>query len=247
MLSKTHGIVFRAIPFGEFSIILHVFTEDFGLQSYLVHKAKKVKSLIPAGALQPLHLVELIAYHKNSGDLHRVKEIRNTPIYHDSPFNIFKASILLFLNEVLVKSVRQHQKDTTLYTFIVNALLWLDTSQNNPANFHLIFLLKLTRFLGFYPGNELPSENKSKSKPYYFDLKNGQFLRSPPLHPGYVGIPLAHHFYHFRSLNFEDGDRYAITREDRSKFLASILDFYTFHIEGLGGIKSVEILSQVFS
>lgn len=246
MLVKTQGIVFRNIHFGESSVILHVFTEDFGLQSYIVHQARKRKTQISPNVLQALHFVELVAYQKASGDLHKIKEIKNSPHHQEIGFDIVKTSVALFLDEVLIKAVRQNQKDTALYQFLTNSLSWLDSSRDGMANFPILFLAKLTRFLGFYPSKSLIFEKFSSSTNIYFDLKNGVFLMEAPPHPDYIENPIASKIYTILELNFEQAQEFKLAKEERSIILNVFLKYYALHTDGFHSFQSLSILNQVF-
>ena len=158
MLHKTRGIVFKVTDYSESSVVVQIFTEKFGLQSYLINGVKKPKSKIKLNSLQPLHLLDMIVYHKTSGNIQRVSELRHQPVFQSIPYDIVKSSITMFLNEVLYKSLRQHEPDEVLFEFLFHAIEILDSLNAGLANFHLYFLLRLTRFLGFYPDKTLASQ-----------------------------------------------------------------------------------------
>ena len=160
MLYKTRGIVFKTTNYSESSVVVQVFTEKFGLQSYLINGIKKPKSKIKLNSLQPLHLLDMVVYHKSTGGIQRVSELRHQPVFLTIPYDIVKSSIVLFLNEVLYKSLKQHEADEVLFEFLFHAIEILDSVSVGLANFHLYFLLRLTRFLGFYPGQMIHPGNE---------------------------------------------------------------------------------------
>src|SRR5690606_31468433 len=129
MLHKTRGVVFKTTDYSESSVVVQVFTEKFGLQSYLINGVKKPKAKIRLNMLQPLHLLELVVYHKPSGNLQRVSEIRNVPLFQTIPYSTIKSSIVLFLNEVLYRSVRQQEADEPLFDFLFHAISLLDKTE----------------------------------------------------------------------------------------------------------------------
>lgn len=246
-MEKVKGLVFRNIPFGESSLILQVFTLELGLQSFLWKGAKKARSknTSPAQALNP---VELVAYPPKTGDLYLVKEIKAHPVYQNIPFHILKTSMVLFLDEVLIKSIRHHQKDPALFDFISNALSWLDISTGALANYHILFLMQLSRYLGFHPSLEHNWEIKEdiRNEKIFFDLKNGIFLDKAPYHNAYIGYPNSLHLLRLWNLNFESGESYRLDRKSRLEILEILIDYYRFHIDGFGIVKSLEVLTQVF-
>src|ERR1700712_547186 len=108
MLHKTRGIVFKTTNYGESSVIVQVYTEKFGLQSYIINSVKKPRAKISRNMLQPLSLLDMVVYHKANGNINRVTELKNSPLLQYIPYDLIKTSIVLFLNEVLYKAVK-HQ------------------------------------------------------------------------------------------------------------------------------------------
>ncbi|HEY2582788.1 MAG TPA: DNA repair protein RecO [Mucilaginibacter sp.] len=239
MLHKTRGIVFKTTDYSENSIIVQVFTEKFGLQSYIVNGAKKPKAKINRNIFQPLHLLDMIVYHKNAGNVQRIKEVKNSPLLQNIPYDVIKSSIALFLNEVLYKAVRQQSADENLFGFIFSAVEWLDNEIAGLANFHLLFLIKLTRYLGFYPDSYLAGDAD------YFDLKNGVFCRYKPDSVLYLSPPYTQKFYTLLQHGFESLPQIKLTNDDRRYLIQKLLEYYALHVDGFGNIRSHEVLEEV--
>jgi DNA repair protein RecO (recombination protein O) len=239
MLHKTRGIVFKTTDYGESSIIVQVFTEKFGLQSYMVNGAKKPKAKISRNMLQPLHLLDMVVYHKNTGNVQRIKELKNSPLLQTIPYDVIKSSIAIFINEVLYKAVRQQPADESLFGFVFSAIEWLDHEKEGLANFHLLFLIQLTRYLGFYPDRYLASDAD------YFDLKNGVFSRYKPDNTLYLSPPHTQNFISLLQCNFENLSQVKLTNDERRYLIQKLLEYYRLHIEGFGNIHSHEILEEV--
>ena len=238
MLHKTRGIVFKTTDYGESSVIVQVFTEKFGLQSYIINGVKKPKAKISRNMLQPLHLLDMVVYHKNTGSVQRISELKNSPQLQSIPYDVIKSSIAIFLNEVVYKAVRQQSPDENLFDFVFNAIEWLDHRQDGFANFHLLFLVRLSRYLGFYP-------EQTSVDADYFDMKNGIFCRYKPEGLYYLSPP---HTQNFRALlltNFEHLGNLKFTNDERRYLLQKLLEFYTLHVEGFGNIRSHEVLEEV--
>src|ERR1700754_2638836 len=140
MLHKTRGIVFKTTDYGETSVIVQIFTEKFGLQSYIINAVKKPRAKISRNMLQPLHLLDMVVYHKNTGQVHRIAELKSSPVLQSIPYDVVKSSIAMFLNEVLYKAVRQQTAEESLFDFVFNAIEWLDHQSEGLANFPLAFL-----------------------------------------------------------------------------------------------------------
>jgi DNA repair protein RecO (recombination protein O) len=239
MLHKTRGIVFKVTDYGESSVIVQVYTDKFGLQSYIVNGAKKPKAKIHRNMLQPLHLLDMVVYHKNNGSVQRIAELKNAPLLQSIPYDIIKSSVTMFLNEVLYKSIKQQNGDEALFNFIFHAIELLDHQTTNPANFHLIFMIRLTRYLGFYPDKNKPEGAD------YFDMKNGVFTRYKPESWQYLSPPHTQNFYSLLQHGFEGMENISLKNDERRYLLNKLLEYYALHVEGFGNIRSHEVLEEV--
>ncbi|MEJ7780840.1 MAG: DNA repair protein RecO [Daejeonella sp.] len=241
MLHKTRGIVFKTTDYSESSVVVQIFTEKFGLQSYLISGIKRPKSKIKLNSLQPLHLLDMIVYHKASGNIQRVSELRQQPVFQSIPYDIVKSSIAMFLNEVLYKSLRQHGTDEVLFEFLFHAVGILDSLNQGLANFHLYFLLRLSRFLGFYPDTTLADAAA------YFDLANGNYSKIQPPHALIVEPPFTALWSDILSANFDNLQNLQISSPERKVLLQKIIQYYQLHMEGLGEIRSHRVLEEVLA
>ncbi len=241
MLHKIRGIVLKTTLYSESSVIVQTFTDKFGIQSYLINGVKKPKAKIKMNMLQPLHLLEMVVYHKLNSNIQRVKELRPLPIFSSIPYHVIKSTVVQFLNEVLYKSIRQQNADEYLFNYIFNAICWFDECEEINVNFHLAFLLKLTRFLGFAPNMQTQSDQS------FFDLQEGNFKSLPPVHPYYIGKTDAENFISLFVTPFEDLKTLKIDNVNRRYLLDKILIYYTLHTASFGDIKSHLVLEEVLS
>lgn len=239
MLHKTRGIVFKVTDYGESSVIAQVYTEKFGLQSYIVNGAKKPKAKIHRNMLQPLHLLDMVAYHKANGSVQRIAELKNAPVLQSIPYDMIKSSLTMFLNEVLYKSIKQQSGDEHLFNFIFHAIELLDNQPHSVANFHLVFLIRLSRYLGFYPDRNKPDGAD------YFDMKNGVFTQYKPESWLYLSPPHTQNFYLLLKHGFEDMANISLKNDERRYLLNKLLEYYALHVEGFGNIHSHEVLEDV--
>lgn len=241
MLHKTRGIVLKCTDYSNSSVIAQVFTEKFGLQSYMVNGVRKARSRVSSNVLQPLHLLEMVVYHKNTVSVQRVKDIRNQPAFLSIPLDIGKSTVCLFLCEVLYKVLRRHSgEDPALFGYIFSSLEWLDNHEGAIANFHLFFLMGLTRYLGFYPDTRLPRGR-------YFDLQQGQFGDTEPPHGYYLRPALALPWKQLCEGGYSALPALQLSGEERQHLLTGILEYYALHIEDFGQLRSYEILQELFS
>ncbi|WP_300566157.1 DNA repair protein RecO [Flavobacterium sp.] len=237
MLVKTKAIVLSAIKYQEKSLIVKCFTQSDGLKSYFVQSAfSGKKSNQKIAYFQPLTILEIEANHKNKGTLEHFKEIKLAVPYHSISTDIFKSTIVIFLSEMLHHSIREEEKNEDLFSFLETALLWLD-NHGETANFHLILLLEITKFLGFYP-------DTSDADLKYFEMTEGLFS---PLHG--ISCLSEHETFLFKKLidlKF-DSDQKVFAGIERQILLKILLDYYAAHLDGFKKPKSLEVLKEVFS
>lgn len=236
MLVKTKVIVLSAIRYQEKSLIVKCFTFAEGLKSYFVPSAFSAKKSNQRIAyFQPLTLLEIEANHKNKGTLEHFKEIKIDYPYTTVYTSIYKSTIVLFLSEVLHHSIHE-EKNQALFEFLESALIWLDNHEE-VANFHLILLLELSKFFGFYP-------DASDSDLPFFDIVEGCF---ETLH-GLNSISETETFLFKKLLQLKfDSDQKVFNSNDRQILLKILLDYYTIHLQGFKKPKSLDVLREIFS
>lgn len=240
MLYKTRGIFLHKINYSETSLIVHVFTEKFGLQSYLLKGARRKKSRISANILQHLALLNMEVYYRESANLQKIKEVSIDHHFQELPYDVRKSSIALFINEVLHKSIREQEANTALFRFIEHAVIFLDNTTERVVNFHLVFLIQLSRYLGFYP-----QQNYSEKHPY-FDLLEGDFSEKMN-HAYMLDERQSKNFYTIINLTFETMSRVRFSHSEHSEILGKLLEYYALHLPGFGDIRSAGVLKTVFS
>lgn len=238
MLHKTRAIVFKTTDYGEASVIVQLFTEKFGLQSYIINGVKKPRAKITPNMLQPLHLLDVVAYHKANGNIQRIAELKNSPVLLSVPYDVIKSCVAIFLNEVLYKAVKAQGADESLFGFVFSAVEFLDHQTESPANFHLLFLVQLTRYLGFYPDVTITNAD-------YFDLKNGVFSRHKPDSFSFIAQPHTANFYKLLQCSFENSAQLKFNNDERRYLLNKLLEYYALHIESFGNVRSQSVLEEV--
>lgn len=239
MLHKTKGIVFQYVQYSETSIIVKIFTEDFGLQSYIVKGIRSKHSKTKLALFQPLNLLDLIVYHRENKSINYLREVKVAFPYHSIPVDMFKRSILLFLDELLVKAVKEESANKPLFDWLYHSLTWLDLSDKNLANFHLIFTLQLTRMLGFYP------KKSAETDWQVFDLREGRFSKKIPGYGEYISGDLAVKFANLLETTLETPSNIQLNTAERRQLLDVLLTYYRLHIPAFGEMKSVKVLKEI--
>ena len=238
MTSTFNAILLKKLDYGDHNVILQTYSKELGNISFFTHKSKskgKKKSALP-----PLALLHITAA-KGKGDLYRVVEIRNEFVLDNLMTNVYKSCMTLFINEVLIKTIREYQPDEALYNFVQDALRELNEIPEKFFNFHLSFLLEFTRHLGFYP-NGMQSEAKS-----YFDLYEGIFTEKEPLHATFIPPNDCSVFAQLLRNRHLNDERLKLDNNQRRVLLAYILDYYKTHVDNFGELKSTEVLEQIMA
>lgn len=229
MLHKTRGIALGYIRYRETSIIAKVYTEAFGIQSYIVNGVRSSKSKTNRIALfQPLTLLDMVVYHKRKDDtVHRISEMKCYAPFSSLPYDVLKSSLALFVTEILGKTLREEETNEALFEFLEHSVLYLDQAENGFENFHIQFLAELASFLGFgiETIEDLESELRNNHYPQVADKAEMEATRLL-LSNGYgTAIPL--------------------DRQRRVSILEKLLFFYKIHMDSLGEIRSLDVLREV--
>lgn len=239
MQVTTKAIVLTSLKYGDTSLISKVFTASDGLKSYLlkgVLASKKGK--LKTAYFQPLTQLEIVANHKNKGSLERIREAKVSYHYQTLHSDISKSAMTQFLAEMLSNSIHEEESNQGLFQYLEASLQWLDT-HDEISNFHLGFLINLTRYLGFYP------DTNAINSPC-FDLLEGAFTDRPSLNPILTGENL-NFFKTVLGTNFDEIHRIKMTKTNRQELLKSLVLYFELHLQGFRKPKSLAILNEVFS
>ena len=241
MFYTTRGIVFQSFKYSESSIVTKIFTEDFGLQSYMVKGVRSKRSKFRPAFFQPLTLVELVVSHKENRTMNHLREIRVAYAFQSIPLEMEKRSVLFFLNELLYRSIREETPNKELFDWLFDSLTWFDLNTTGTVNFHLVFMLQLSRFLGFHP-------KKTPGKKYIvFDLQEGQFTTISSGHPQTISGMLVSKLELLFGSTFESSQSLDLNNNDRRKLVDILITYYRLHLPGFGEMKSLEVLKTILT
>jgi DNA repair protein RecO (recombination protein O) len=236
----TQGIVFNSIKYRDNDLIVRIYTQDFGLLSFMVNGARKKKSKKKASYFQPLSILNLEISYSEKRELHSIKELhleRDIASIHQ---DIAKSSIALFMAELLHKSIQEEEQNPALYSFLLNAINFLNDMQKGVANFHSIFLLQLSTYLGIQP-----SMNKGELP--YFNLEEGQYVNSEFMHDQLLNEEESMLFHKCSQLSILELDQLNLSAKERKNLLIIILQYYRIHLPETGNLKSLDVLTAVFA
>jgi DNA repair protein RecO (recombination protein O) len=237
MIHSTRGIVLKTVKYSENSIIAKIYTENFGLRSYIVKGVSGKKSHRWKALLQGLTLLDMVVYEKPSSGLQHIKEISSAYSFHYLPFDIRKSTIAMFLNEIIYKAIGEESANQALFSFVSQSIINLDRAQTKLGIFHLYFLIGFSQYLGFLPRN-----NCSKQNPL-FDMQEGAFVSQVPQHSNYMDEKTS---LNFSRLILDTQDFQIDNHEQRNALLEKIIEYYSLHLPAFGEVKSYSVLQQIF-
>jgi DNA repair protein RecO (recombination protein O) len=235
MLHTTRGIVLKTVRHGDRTQILKVYTERSGLRSCVLRTG--AKRGVATALLQPLNRLELVLDEHSERDLQQVREIRVERPYLRLPYEPVRATLALFVQEVLYKVLREESPDEDLYGFLEEALEVMDSAPD-MRHFPLVFLLQLSGHLGFFPVAPGPGEDR-------FDLREGHFTRGAAQHGHTMGPELSQALATLLEVGLSDRLETPVPTTVRRELLDHLLLYYRMHLEGMGELRSPAVLHQV--
>lgn len=216
-------------------MISKIYTEAFGIQSYIVNGVRSSKSKVKAGLLQTMTLLDLEVYHRENRNLNRIKEFQAAVVFHSLPFDILKGSVGLFMIEVLNKSIHEEEVNENLFHFIFDKIKSLDEAEEVAPDFLLVFLIELSKQLGFFP------DGKFSNITAVFDLREGMFTSSLNINPYMMeqnqSIALS---------GLIQNSKTEMNGAMRKSLLDSLLKYFEYHVPNFSSPKSLRVLEEVF-
>ena len=235
---KTRAIVLKTIKYGDNSLIVKLLTEQNGLQTFMIKGVFNKNAKIRAALFQPLTLLDIVCT-KSRGELVYLKEASVEYAFQDIPININKNAIVLFICELLSKTIQESETDLELFRFIHDTLTFLDKKDSNYADFPLKFAVELSRFLGFSP-------NLTGYKPgFVFNLDEGRFCHDGAGNIYIIDNQLSDSFYKLCNSHIFNDDCLNFTNKLRRQLLEAVILYYKLHVSGFNELNSAEILKTV--
>lgn len=239
MLQKTRGIVLYSLKYGESGVITTLYTEAFGRMSFIMQGIHGKKSSVKGNLLKQLFLLEMEVDFKQGRELQRVRELKNCSPFSSIPYGIAKSSQALFIAELLYKVLREEESRPDLFQFLFQSIQVLDLMEDGINNFTLIFLIQLTRFLGFAPSGNYSVSNQ------FFDMIGGNFVMAPPDHTWFLQKDESALFNQLIGTNYQNSAEFKPDQGLRKIMLKYIIDYYGLHLGNKLNLKSLQILSEV--
>ena len=237
-MPNTRALVIKSIKNGESSLIVSCYLEDIGLKSFIIKGVFGVKkSKFSKALFFPLNLININYVHNNKS-LGYIKEAKSEVFYESLYSNIQKSSVIVFLSEVVNGVLKEDiGQNKSLFNFMINSLSWYDKI-DICNNFHIKFMIELSRFIGFYP-------NINSQEDDSFCLLSGTTtsIRSSEK------IISGQDFKVFKQIlgtKFEDLYMIELSNELRIKMLNYLIDYYSLHLQLFKTPKSIDVFAKIF-
>ncbi|TGE21138.1 DNA repair protein RecO [Hymenobacter metallicola] len=238
MLIKTRGIVLNYLKYRETSIIARVYTERLGLQTYIINGVRKAKPPGRIALFQPFTLLDLVAYTSRQGGITRLSEYRCAVPFSTLPYDVRKSSVVLFLSEVVSRTLLEEEENEPLFNFLHDSILDFDQQREGFENFALIFLLHLASYLGF----GIESGEEITSQVAFASAAPATSAGSSP------AVLRFREFDQYFNELLQTPERSTIPNgRVRRELLDVLIRYYQLHIEKLGDIRSLDVLSEVLA
>ena len=241
MLVKTEAIVLHAFKYGETRVIVDVFSRESGRLSLIASLPKTQKGRLKKQYFQPMTLLEIAYESRQRVQLQQLKDARLLTAYTSVPFSPEKLALALFIAEFLYHALRSEQQNEPLFAYVCDAMLWLDTVETGFANFHLTFLMRLSRFLGFYPNLDDYVDG------CVFDLRAATFSLQVPTHRDFLQPDDSRRIHTLMRMDFSTMHLYRLNRQDRNRIVDVLLQYYRLHIPQFPELKSLSVLQELWS
>lgn len=247
MLSKTEAIVLHSIKYGEAKMIVDMFTRQHGRLSFVVSLPKTTRGKLKKQYFQPLTLLSIECDIRPQQQLQKLSDASLLFPLSTLLYDPTKLSISLFLSEFLYHALKSEQHNEPLFDYIISSIQWLDSCESNYANFHLVFLMHLSRFLGFYPNLEESGERGIESHELYFDLRAACFCSFVPLHRDYLMPQEASMVKLMMRMDYPTMHLFRLNRQQRNRCIEVALLFYRIHLPAFPDLRSIEVLKDLWA
>ncbi len=221
-------------------MIVHAYTEQWGKTTFLLKGARKSRKSNRSAMFQPLYLLDLDIYYRDNREMHWIREATFSESVRGMGQDVVKATQAIFLSEVLLKTIREEERNPELFGFLFQSLAHFESLYSPSPSFHLIFLFHFSRYLGFFPTNNFSDTN------LFFNIEAGSFSSTPDGLDIDMEKSLGQQWKSCFSCDYHSVDQYFRNQDKRNMFLDSLLEFYRIHQPSMRDLKSLEVLRTVF-
>jgi DNA repair protein RecO (recombination protein O) len=238
MLKKSKGIVLRNIKFGESSVISRIYTDELGVQSFIVNGVRKGKVAIKPSHLMPLTILEMVFYYKSTSSLHRLKELKCEPILQNLHFDVIKNSLTMFFTEIINLTIDEEEANPQLYKFLESFVHILDLEEGSLKHFPHFFMVHYSKYLGYFPRGNYTSED-------VFDLVEGCYVHHPEIGNPYLDEKTTNYLWQLGSMSLDQLNTLFTSKETRANLLTGLVHYYELHMLHGRKIRSHIVIKEV--
>ena len=258
MKVKTEAIVLHSFKYGESKMIVDTFTRTHGRLSFAVPLPRSAHSKLKKQYFQPLTLLNIDADIQQQSQLQKISEASIAAPLPSLLSDPSKLAIALFICEFLYHALRDEQQNEPLFEYVCTSIQWLDQRESDFANFHLVFLMHLSRFLGFYPNLDIRGYGGTEVRGYedrldrrgedslYFDLRAAEFCSLTPTHRDFLMPQEAGRIRLLMRMDYATMHLFCMGRADRNRILEIIIHYYRLHIPQFPELRSLPVLQELF-
>lgn len=247
MLVKTRGIVLNSLKYGDSQVIVDIFTEEAGRVAFIQKLPRSARSRMGKQLFQPLTILDLEFDHRPRQNLQRIREAAIACPFASIPFDARKLGISLFVAEFTTYATRAEQGNRQMYMFVENSVRWLDACRRDFANFHIVYMLHLARFVGFYPNLGDTATAGARQADEYFDLRGGCFVAHTPVHSDFLQPAEAQKIRLLMRLSYTTMRLLSLSRSERNRIVEVVLQYYRLHQPDFPELKSLGVLKELFA
>lgn len=240
MLLKTKAIVLKTLKYSENKYIIDLLTEAEGRVSVVINIPKTAKGKLKKQYFQLMTLLEVDLDFRQKESLQHLRDVRITYPYFSIPVDPYKMSMTLFLAEFIYHSTRDERQNPNLFAYIENSIRWLDASEEHFSNFHLVFMMRLSRFIGFFPNVDDYHEGD------YFDMRNASFSSMVPLHTDFLNAADSSKIQLLMRMNYDTMHLFKMNHEDRNRIIDVLITYYRLHVPSFPELQSLPVMKQLW-
>ena len=237
---RTKAIVLKSVKYGDGSLVVDMLTRERGRVSFIVRIPKTPKGKLKKQFFQPMSVLSLVFDYRQRSSLQRIRDIAVLRPFASIPFEPFKISLAIFLAEFLAYATRDEQQNVPLFEFVENSLLWLDNASSGYTNFHIVFMTRLSQFVGFWPSLD------GYGRDCLFDLREGCFTSVAPLYSDVLSPSEAHLVPILMRMNYRSMRLLRLNREQRNHITDMILYYYRLHVPEMPELRCLDVLKELF-
>ena len=239
-MHQSRAIVLRQIKYSETSLILKIYTEKEGLLSFIAKGVRGKKGKLRSAQFQVLNLLDLSYRETRKSELRQILDLKVINPFTDLPFNPVKRTIAIFIAELIQNTIKEQEQNLKLFEFLYNSIHWIDLSKQSYGHFHLLFMIKLTKHLGFYP--MIDGLNEALS----FDLQQGVFIKYHSHQEYAIDSEVLIAWKQLINCNLENINSLLFSNTIKRSLLQTLMTYYKLHLSHFKELKSHHILQTVF-